>query len=71
MSYDVVTDKNVAGNLVNAGQQITREEAIRLSTVENGWFLQEETKLSSIEDGKLGDVVVLSDDYFAPGTRSG
>ena len=43
-----------------------REEAIRLYTVENGWFLQEETKLGSIEEGKLGDVVVLSDDYFAP-----
>ena len=71
MIYYVVTGKHVAGNLVNAGQQITREEAIRLYTVENGWFLQEETKLSSIEDGKLGDVVVLSDDYFAPGTRSG
>ena len=66
MIYDVVTGKNVAGNLVSAGQQITREEAIRLYTVENGWFLQEETKLGSIEEGKLGDVVVLSDDYFAP-----
>src|SRR5579871_2835679 len=66
MIYYMVTGKNVAGLLVNGGQQITREEAIRLYTVENGWFLKEESKLGSIEEGKLGDVVVLSDDYFNP-----
>jgi predicted amidohydrolase YtcJ len=49
---------------VNNGQQITREEAIRLYTVNNGWFPKEEAKLGSIEVGKLGDIVVLSDDYF-------
>jgi predicted amidohydrolase YtcJ len=64
MIYYMVTGRNVAGKLVNAGQQITREEAIRLYTVANGWFLREENKLGSIEEGKLGDVVVLSDDYF-------
>jgi predicted amidohydrolase YtcJ len=64
MIYYMVTGKNVAGRLVNSGQQITREEAIRLYTVANGWFLREEAKLGSIEEGKLGDVVVLSDDYF-------
>jgi predicted amidohydrolase YtcJ len=64
MIYYMVTGKNAAGKLVNAGQQITREEAIRLYTVANGWFLKEEDKLGSIEEGKLGDVVVLSDDYF-------
>jgi len=64
MIYYMVTGKNVAGKLVNGGQQITREEAIRLYTVANGWFLKEEANLGSIEEGKFGDVVVLSDDYF-------
>jgi predicted amidohydrolase YtcJ len=64
MIYYMVTGKNVVGKLVNNGQQITREEAIRLYTVANGWFLREEDKLGSIEEGKLGDVVVLSEDYF-------
>ncbi len=64
MIYYMVTGKNAAGKLVNGGQQITREEAIRLYTANNGWFLREEAKLGSIEEGKLGDVVVLSDDYF-------
>ena len=66
MIYYMVTGKDVTGNLVNGGQQTTREEAIRLYTVNNGWFLKEEAKLGSIEVGKLGDVVVLNDDYFNP-----
>jgi predicted amidohydrolase YtcJ len=64
MIYYMTTGKNAAGKLVNGGQQITREEAIRLYTVNNGWFLKEEANLGSIEVGKFGDVVVLSDDYF-------
>ena len=67
MIYYMVTGKNAAGKLVNGGQQITREEAIRLYTVNNGWFLKEEANLGSIEVGKFGDVVVLSDDYFNSG----
>jgi len=66
MIYYMVTGKNAGGNQVNLGQQTTREEAIRLYTVNNGWFLKEEAKLGSIEVGKLGDVVVLNDDYFNP-----
>ena len=64
MIYYMVTGKNAAGALVNDKQQITREEAIRLYTANNGWFLHEEDRLGSIDPGKFGDVVVLSDDYF-------
>jgi predicted amidohydrolase YtcJ len=60
----MVTGKASDGSLINAGQQLTREEALRLYTAENGWFLKEEQRLGSLEPGKLGDVVVLSDDYF-------
>jgi predicted amidohydrolase YtcJ len=66
MIYYMVTGKNGAGALVNDKQQITRMEALRLYTAENGWFFHEEDKLGSIEPGKLGDVVVLSDDFFDP-----
>jgi predicted amidohydrolase YtcJ len=41
-------------------------EALRLYTSGNGWFLREENTLGTIEPGKLGDVVVLSEDYFDP-----
>jgi hypothetical protein len=62
--YYMVTGKNAAGVLINAGQQLTRMEALRLYTAENGWFFKEESALGTIEPGKLADVVVLSDDYF-------
>jgi len=61
-----VTGKALDGSLINAGQQLTRMEALRLYTAENGWFLKEEATIGTIEPGKLADVVVLSDDYFDP-----
>jgi predicted amidohydrolase YtcJ len=64
MIYYMVTGKNVAGNFVNAGQLLTRQEAIRLYTAANGWFINEEDKIGSVEKGKYGDIVVLSADYF-------
>jgi predicted amidohydrolase YtcJ len=66
MIYYMVTGKNSAGEVINDGQQITRMEALRLYTANNGWFFREEDKLGSIEPGKLGDLVVLSADYSDP-----
>ena len=64
MIYYMVTGKNSSGVLINDKQQVTRMEALRLYTADNGWFLREENQLGSIEVGKLGDLVALSDDYF-------
>ncbi|TMH67723.1 MAG: hypothetical protein E6H48_07410 [Betaproteobacteria bacterium] len=65
MLYYMVTGKNSSGQIINAGQTLTRDEALRLYTAANGWFVKEEDKLGSIEEGKLADVVVLSDDYYS------
>jgi predicted amidohydrolase YtcJ len=65
ISY-MVTGRSSDGALINAGQQLTRMEALRLYTAENGWFLKEERDLGTIEAGKFGDLVVLSDNYFDP-----
>jgi hypothetical protein len=62
----MVTGRSSDGALINAGQQLTRLEALRLYTAENGWFLREENQLGTIEPGKLADLVVLTDDYFDP-----
>jgi predicted amidohydrolase YtcJ len=62
--YFATTGINARGVLINPGQQITREEVLRLYTADNGWFLREENDLGSIEVGKLGDLVVLNDDFF-------
>ena len=64
--YYMVTGKNSAGELINPGQQLTRMEALQLYTANNGWFLHEEDKLGTIEPGRLGDLVVLSDDFLDP-----
>ena len=66
MIYFMVTGKNSSGVLINQGQQITRLEALKLYTANNGWFLKEENTLGTIEPGKLGDIVVLSADYLDP-----
>jgi len=56
--------KNVRGELINDGQQISRENAVFLYTGGNGWFSREENTLGSIEAGKLADLVVLNADVF-------
>ena len=45
-------------------QQLTREEALRRYTAENGWYTHEEDTLRTIEPGKLADVAVLSADFL-------
>ena len=62
--YYATTGLNARQVPINAGQQITRQEVLKLYTANNGWFLREEDQIGTIEPGKLADLVVLSDDYF-------
>jgi predicted amidohydrolase YtcJ len=62
--YYVVTGKNARGDVINAGQTLSRSDALELYTAANGWFLGEEDVLGTLEVGKYADVVVLSADYF-------
>ena len=62
--YFAVTGVNSFGAKVNGDQQLTRQEALRLFTRGNSWFLRMEDKIGSIESGKLADLVVLDRDYF-------
>jgi predicted amidohydrolase YtcJ len=62
--YYATTGVNAAGEPINVDQKISRQDALRLYTRENGWFLRMEDRLGSIEAGKLADMAVLSDDYF-------
>ena len=68
--YYMVTGKNSAGELVAAGQTVTRIQALRLYTADQPWFTKEETDLGSIEAGKLADLAVLSDDFLDAGRVS-
>lgn len=62
--YYATTGVNAAGELINDGQQITREEVLRLYTSNNDWFLGEDDEIGTIAVGQHADLVVLSDDYF-------
>jgi predicted amidohydrolase YtcJ len=62
--YYAVTGRNARGELINEGQTLERGEALNLYTSANGWFLNEEDDLGTIEVGKYADLVVLNADYF-------
>jgi len=63
--YYATTGLNARRVLINPNQQISRQEVLSLYTRQNGWFLREEDQLGTIEEGKLADLVVLNNDYFA------
>jgi len=65
-AYYATTGLNALGTQINPGQQLTRSEVLEHFTSANTWFLggRDEDLLGSLEVGRLGDVVVLSDDYF-------
>jgi predicted amidohydrolase YtcJ len=63
--YFATTGVNSFGDRVNADQQLTRDEALRMFTRGNSWFLRMEDKIGTIEPGKLADLTVLDRDYFS------
>jgi predicted amidohydrolase YtcJ len=62
--YHFVTRDTISGGVLGAEQRLTRQEALRASTIGNAWLTFEEGAKGSIEVGKLADLVVLSDDIM-------
>ena len=62
--YHFVTRDTISGGVLGRDQQITRQEALRLETVNNAFTTFEEKVKGSIEPGKLADLVVLEDDIM-------
>jgi hypothetical protein len=62
--YHFVTRETIAGGTLGVDQKITREDALRLSTINNARLIFQEERRGSIEPGKLADVTVLSDDIL-------
>ena len=62
--YYMVTGRNVRGELINPGQQITRQEAVWLYTGGNGWFSREENTLGSIAVGKEATMFAATGDIL-------
>ena len=62
--FYMTTGRNLSGEITNAGQQISRLEALRLYTQGAAWFSFDARQTGSFETGKLADLAVLSHDYL-------
>ncbi|HEY2942596.1 MAG TPA: amidohydrolase family protein, partial [Vicinamibacteria bacterium] len=63
--YVAVTRKTEGGRVIGPEQAISREQALRMMTVNAAYLSFDEEKKGSIEVGKLGDLAVLSDDFMS------
>jgi predicted amidohydrolase YtcJ len=62
--YHFVTRDTISGGVLGPDQKITRQEALRISTMGNARLTFEEQIKGSIEPGKLADFVVLDEDIL-------
>lgn len=62
--YTAVTRKTEGGTVVGGEQAISRDAALRMLTCDAAWLHFDETKKGTLEPGRLGDLAVLSADYF-------
>lgn len=68
--YHFITRDTITGGVLGADQRVTREQALRMATINNAWLTMEERTKGSIEPNKLADLVILSEDPLtAPDTR--
>jgi predicted amidohydrolase YtcJ len=60
-----VTRKTTGGAVFNPEQRVSRQEALRMWTLDGAYNSFEETIKGSVEPGKLADMVVISKDYLS------
>lgn len=60
--YHFVTRDTISGGVLGADQKVSREQALRMATINNAWLNMEERTKGSIEPGKFADLIVLSED---------
>jgi predicted amidohydrolase YtcJ len=64
--YWLVTGRTVGGlQLYDASNRLDRTTALRLWTEGSAWFSSEQDRKGRLVPGQFGDLVALSDDYFA------
>jgi predicted amidohydrolase YtcJ len=62
--YIAISRKTQSGQVIGPDQRVSREDALRMTTIDAAWLSFDETRKGSIEVGKFGDLAILSDDYL-------
>lgn len=62
--YVMVTRKTEGGQVIGEGERISRLDALRAMTLGGAYMTFDESKLGSLEPGKLADLAILDRDYF-------
>ena len=62
--WSMVTRKTENGNIINKDEVISRQDALKIYTINNAYASFEESSKGSIEMGKLADISVLSHDLL-------
>ncbi len=60
-----ITRKTTGGGVINPAEAVTRQEALRMWTLNPAWLTFEEGVKGSIEPGKLADMAVISKDFLS------
>jgi hypothetical protein len=60
--YHFVTRDTITGGVLGPDQRVSRQQALRMATINNAWLTMEERTKGSIEPGKLADLVILNED---------
>ena len=68
--YHFMTRDTITGGVLGPDQRVTRQQALRMATINNAWLNMEERTKGSIEPNKFADLVILNEDPLtAPETR--
>ena len=62
--YHFSTRDTISGGVMGIDQAVTREQALRLATVENAYLTFEEESKGTLEVGRLADMIVLAEDFI-------
>ena len=63
--WAMISRKTWRGTVVGPEEAVTREEALKIYTINNAFASFEESLKGSFEPGKLADMAVLTDDYLS------
>lgn len=63
--WSIITRKTERGSIINQEEAISREQALKMYTINNAYAHFEEEIKGSIEPGKLADMVIISDDILS------